>query len=82
MADEWESERTLLIVREVLVYKLPPRPGVAGYRCQDWPKTSFLFQGRLRMTALGSKCSILLEDASTGELFAQVILLLEPGLCA
>lgn len=70
---EWsEAERTLLVVREVLVYKIPPRPGASGYRCQDWGKETFIFSGRLRVTAVGKKCTVLLEDANTGELFAQV----------
>jgi hypothetical protein len=69
--DDDEAERTLLIVREVSVYKPPPRPGVAGYRCQDWPKESFIFSGRLRVRAAGALCVVLLEAPTTGALFAQ-----------
>ncbi|KAG8463148.1 hypothetical protein KFE25_011145 [Diacronema lutheri] len=69
--DQSELERTLLMVREVLVYKLPPRPGASGYRCQEWPKQSCIFQGRLRVIATGAKCVILLESAETNQLYAQ-----------
>lgn len=72
LLDEDEAEHVLLVVREVLLYKLPPRPAASGYRCQDWPKESFLFQGRLRVTAVGPRCAVLFESADTGELFAQV----------
>jgi len=71
LIDLGEAERVLLVVRECLVYKLPPRQSASGHRCQDWPKENWLFTGRLRVLAEGDKCKILIEDQNTGELFAQ-----------
>ncbi|KAI9144131.1 hypothetical protein BKA69DRAFT_1164299 [Paraphysoderma sedebokerense] len=65
-----EIETTLLIVREVFVYKIPPRTTTRGYRAQEWDVNQFLWQGRLKVTAQGDKCFVKLEDPNTGELFA------------
>ena len=64
-------ERTLSQYREAHVYTLPPRPNAGGYRCQDWPKSSHVFTGRVRVVASGDVCTIRLEDPSDGKLFAQ-----------
>jgi hypothetical protein len=72
MEDIFESaEITLLIVREAMVYKIPPRVGAAGYKCADWKPTDHIWSGRLRVTSQGKKGFIKLEDASSGEIFAQ-----------
>ena len=69
-ADE-EPARTLSVYREAHVYTLPPRPSAGGWRCQDWPKSSHIFSGRVRVVATGDACSVLLEDTSNGTLFAR-----------
>uniref|UniRef100_A0A7S0JDF0 NECAP PHear domain-containing protein n=1 Tax=Calcidiscus leptoporus TaxID=127549 RepID=A0A7S0JDF0_9EUKA len=63
--------RTLSLLPEAHVYKLPPRPSAGGWRCQEWPKTSHIFTGRCRITAWGDDCTVALEDRETGTLFAQ-----------
>ena len=65
-----EIERTLTVLRECHVYTLPPRPH-GGFRCQDWPKTSHIFSGRVRVVTRGTACTVKLEDVDTGTLFAQ-----------
>lgn len=40
-----------------------------GVNVQDVDK--FIWQGRLRVMAIGDDCVILLEDSSTGEMFAK-----------
>ena len=65
-----EIERTLAVLRECHVYTLPPRPH-GGFRCQDWPKTSHIFSGRVRIVTKGIQCTVKLEDVDAGTLFAQ-----------
>ncbi|KAJ3204528.1 hypothetical protein HDU82_005776 [Entophlyctis luteolus] len=68
--DDYES--VLLVIRECTAYRIPPRTAAKGYRAGDWDVNAFLWKGRLRIIARGSKadCFINLEDATTGELFA------------
>jgi len=75
--DEFES--VLWIARECYVYRLPPRTSSAGYKAAEWgDMEAFLWKGRLRILERGSendpsnstKCFIRLEDADTGDLFA------------
>eukprot|EP00965_Chrysotila_dentata_P189002 6173077-Pleurochrysis_carterae.AAC.1 len=70
MAEE-AVERTLCLLRQAHVYKLPPRPSAGGWRCQEWPKTNHIFSGRVRVLARGDVCNVQLEDATTGGLFAK-----------
>ncbi|BGP53165.1 hypothetical protein JCM8202_003680 [Rhodotorula sphaerocarpa] len=72
--DDYES--VLFISRDVYVYQIPPRTSNAGYRAAEWGEmTEPMWRGRLRIIEKGSEvpttCSINLEDANTGELFAQ-----------
>lgn len=67
--DDESFEQTLLVVREVSVYKIPPR-GTVGYKCAEWLQSDKIWSGRLRILALKDKCEIRLEDSNTGELFA------------
>ncbi|WWD22721.1 hypothetical protein CI109_107214 [Kwoniella shandongensis] len=60
LSDEIES--VLFLAREVMVYQVPPRTSTAGYKAADWNVEAFLWKGRLRV----------LEDSTSGELFAQV----------
>ena len=68
---------TLLIVREVNVYKLPPRPATGGWKCAEWLVTDKIWSGRLRLVSKGADCEIRLEDPASGDLFASC--LLAPG---
>ncbi|XP_009757935.1 uncharacterized protein At1g03900-like [Nicotiana tabacum] len=69
--DEEESlEHTLLVVREVNVYKIPPRPTSGGYKCGEWLQTDKIWSGRLRVVSCKDRCEIRLEDPNSGDLFA------------
>ncbi|KAI4378573.1 hypothetical protein MLD38_016033 [Melastoma candidum] len=63
-------EHTLLVVREVSVYKIPPRPTSGGYNCGEWLQSDRIWSGRLRVVSCRDRCEIRLEDPATGELFA------------
>lgn len=68
--DEESFEHTLLVVREVFVYKIPPRSTSGGYKCGEWLQSDKIWTGRLRVVSVKEVCEIRLEDANTGELFA------------
>ncbi|KAL6883258.1 hypothetical protein ACP4OV_010672 [Aristida adscensionis] len=77
-AEEEEAfEHTLLVVREVSVYKIPPRTTSGGYKCGEWLQSDKIWSGRLRVVSCGDRCEIRLEDPATGELFAACFVL--PG---
>ncbi|KAH6766805.1 non-intrinsic ABC protein 4 [Perilla frutescens var. hirtella] len=63
-------EHTLLVVREVAVYKIPPRPTAGGYKCGEWLQSDKIWSGRLRVVSCDSRCEIRLEDPNSAELFA------------
>lgn len=60
-------ENTLLTVREVQVFRIPPRQSNRGYRASDWDVNQFLWKGRLRVVSQGDQCLIKFEDPSTGK---------------
>ncbi|KAG8899507.1 hypothetical protein FRC00_001340 [Tulasnella sp. 408] len=65
-------ESILYMCREVMVYRVPPRKSNAGYRAEEWGDLSaYLWKGRMRIIESSDKCTIRLEDATTGEVFAQ-----------
>jgi len=69
--DDEAIEHTLTQIAQAHLYSLPPGPRPAGgYRCQDWPKSSHIFTGRVRVVATGPKCTIRIEDKEKGTLFA------------
>ena len=68
--DEETFEHTLLIVREVSVYKIPPRSSSGGYKCSEWLQSDKIWTGRLKVTSLKEMCEVRLEDTNSGELFA------------
>ncbi|XVF81009.1 hypothetical protein PTKIN_Ptkin15bG0122000 [Pterospermum kingtungense] len=69
--DEEESlEQTLLVVREVSVFKIPPRSTSGGYKCGEWLQSDKIWSGRLRVVSCKDRCEIRLEDPNSGELFA------------
>ncbi|KAG8389195.1 hypothetical protein BUALT_Bualt02G0203700 [Buddleja alternifolia] len=68
--DEETFEHTLLVVREVSVFKIPPRPTSGGFKCGEWLQSDKIWSGRLRVVSCDTRCEIRLEDPSSGELFA------------
>ena len=55
---EMSMESTILTKPECLVYKLPPRNSVRGYRAADWGLDKPSWTGRMRVTARDEKVSI------------------------
>jgi hypothetical protein len=70
MEGEETTEETLLVIPECFVYKIPPRPSAEGYRAKDWNIQTFIWSGRLIITARGDSCVITLVDSQTGATFA------------
>ncbi|KAF3586989.1 hypothetical protein F2Q69_00025771 [Brassica cretica] len=68
--EEETFEHTLLVVREVSVYKIPPRTTSGGYKCGEWLQSDKIWSGRLRVVSCKDRCEIRLEDSSSGDLFA------------
>ncbi|XP_004495083.1 uncharacterized protein At1g03900 [Cicer arietinum] len=63
-------EHTLLVVREVSVYKIPPRTTSGGYKCGEWLQSDKIWSGRIRVVSRRDRCEIRLEDPNSGDLFA------------
>jgi len=70
MAEE-EFETTLLVVGNVYVYRIPPRPSAQGYKAADWPDESLIWQGRLLIVERGDLAIIRLVHTQNGETFAE-----------
>ncbi|XP_010522577.1 PREDICTED: uncharacterized protein At1g03900 [Tarenaya hassleriana] len=68
--EEEAFEHTLLVVREVSIYKIPPRTTSGGYKCGEWLQSDKIWTGRLRVVSCKDRCEIRLEDPSSGDLFA------------
>eukprot|EP00249_Psilotum_nudum_P008856 c21554_g1_i1 orf=452-1309(+) len=68
--DEESHEHTLLVVREVSVFKILPRTSSGSYKCADWLQSDKIWTGRLRVVSRKDICEIRLEDSNSGELFA------------
>ncbi|XP_031483390.1 uncharacterized protein At1g03900 [Nymphaea colorata] len=75
--EEEALEQTLLVVREVSVYKIPPRSSSGGYKCGEWLQSDKIWSGRLRVVSCKERCEIRLEDPNSGDLFAACFVL--PG---
>lgn len=63
-------ESVLLVIKDVLVYMIPPSKSSKGHKASDWDLTKFIWKGRLRLYTVDSTLTIRLEDVDTGELFA------------
>ncbi|KAJ4967859.1 hypothetical protein NE237_014560 [Protea cynaroides] len=68
--EEESFEHTLLVVREVSVFKIPPRSTSGGYKCGEWLQSDKIWSGRLRVVSCKERCEIRLEDPHSGDLFA------------
>ncbi|MFS7959467.1 putative PH-like domain superfamily, NECAP, PHear domain-containing protein [Helianthus anomalus] len=68
--EEDSFEHTLLVVREVSVFKIPPRSTSGGYMCGEWLQSDKIWSGRLRVISCNNRCEIRLEDPNSGDLFA------------
>ncbi|KAL9271934.1 hypothetical protein AKJ16_DCAP12215 [Drosera capensis] len=75
--DDSSFEHTLLVIREVTVYKIPPRSTSGGYKCGEWLQSDRIWSGRLRLVSCHDRCEIRLEDPSSSDLFAACFVL--PG---
>ncbi|KAL3603452.1 hypothetical protein D5086_004311 [Populus alba] len=64
--DDESFEHTLLVVREVSVYKIPPRSTSGGYKCGEWLQSDKIWSGRLRVVSCKERCEIRLEDPNSG----------------
>jgi len=74
-----DYERILLIKQECLVYKLPPRTSIRGYRAADWGLDKPQWTGRMRIITKNNKVEIKLEDKTSGQLFAAAPVAEFPG---
>ena len=64
-------ETVLLSKPEVFIYNIPPRASsTRAVRAADWNLASPDWTGKMRITTLGQKVTIKLEEKETGELFA------------
>mmetsp|Transcript_20978 Transcript_20978/g.45993 ORF Transcript_20978/g.45993 Transcript_20978/m.45993 type:complete len:325 (-) Transcript_20978:190-1164(-) len=71
MADQEDAiEHTVLVVRDVSVYKIPPRTRAGGFKSAEWKVVDKIWGGFMRVVVVGSRCEIRLEDTNSGELFA------------
>lgn len=69
-----EYETLVCSKHEAFVYKIPARVSNRGYRAADWKLDEPDWTGRLRVVSKGNDLVLKLEDANTGELFAQCTL--------
>ncbi|KAL0978430.1 hypothetical protein UPYG_G00170300 [Umbra pygmaea] len=81
LADDSGYESVLCVKPEVHVYKIPPRATNRGYRAADWKLDEPAWTGRMKITSIGKRVYIKLEDKNSGELFAQAPVEQYPG-CA
>jgi len=71
MSADDEFETTLLVVSNVYVYRIPPRPSAQGYKAGDWPDQALIWQGRLLIVERGDLAIIRLVHTQNGETFAE-----------
>ena len=65
MAESGEAvEQTLLIVRSVDIYKVPPRARSGGFKSGEWLVSDKLWSGRMRVVDTGGCCEVRLEDVN------------------
>jgi len=71
MSADDDFETTLLVVSNVYVYRIPPRPSAQGYKAGDWPDEALIWQGRLMIVERGDLAIIRLVHTQNGETFAE-----------
>jgi len=71
MSADDDFETTLLVVSNVYVYRIPPRPSAQGYKAADWPDQALIWQGRLLIVERGDLAIIRLVHSQNGETFAE-----------
>eukprot|EP00959_Pyramimonas_sp_CCMP1952_P359236 7522138-Pyramimonas_sp.AAC.1 len=65
MADQEDAiEHTVLVVRDVSVYKIPPRTRSGGFKSAEWKVVDKLWGGFMRVVVVGKRCEIRLEDTN------------------
>lgn len=67
--EEEASVHTLLIVRKVYVFKIPPRSTSRSYKCGEWMQSDKIWTTRLKVVSCKDRCEIRLQDSNTWELF-------------
>jgi hypothetical protein len=65
-----EFERQLSRCDKVRAFKIPPLRQGEGYRCSDWGNDC-LWTGRARILVKGSIARVVLDDPSSGTIFAE-----------
>jgi hypothetical protein len=76
MAEDFEItlgedfERQLVSLPKVNVFKIPPLNQAEGYRCTGW-ESGHMFTGRIRVLVKGKSARVVIDDPSTGKLFAE-----------
>ncbi|KAH7685836.1 NECAP PHear domain-containing protein [Dioscorea alata] len=68
------AELVLFHVNECYVYLIPPRKSAASYRADEWNVNKWVWDGALKVVSKGEECTIILEDKTTGELYARAFL--------
>jgi len=71
MANFDDYMRVVLVIKEVFVYKIPPRQSNRAVKAADWGLSNPDFTGRLRVLVINDKLWINVEDQSSGKLFAR-----------
>jgi hypothetical protein len=65
-----EFERQLAMIPKCNVFKIPPLNQADGYRCTGW-EGGHMWTGRCRVLAKGNSARVVLDDPSTGKVFAE-----------
>eukprot|EP00927_Polykrikos_kofoidii_P078555 TRINITY_DN7536_c0_g1_i1.p1 TRINITY_DN7536_c0_g1~~TRINITY_DN7536_c0_g1_i1.p1 ORF type:complete len:380 (-),score=77.50 TRINITY_DN7536_c0_g1_i1:205-1239(-) len=64
-----DVEFTLLNLREISVFRIPPASSSSGHKAEDWKQC--IWRGRCRLCGKGKDLFIKMVDATSNELFAQ-----------
>jgi hypothetical protein len=65
-----EFERQLALIPKCNVFKIPPLNQADGYRCTGWESCE-MWSGRCRVLVKGKSARVVLDDPSTGKVFAE-----------
>uniref|UniRef100_A0A6G3MHM3 Adaptin ear-binding coat-associated protein 2 (Trinotate prediction) n=1 Tax=Henneguya salminicola TaxID=69463 RepID=A0A6G3MHM3_HENSL len=75
------TDRTLLIKKDVCIYKIPPMRNSYGHKAADWNVNQPSFTGLLRIIGCEKVVKLRMEDQNDGKLFAEAIVSQYPGPC-